>query len=89
MVVHCYAFLCHKNTADERCTLGCNGNNINRARRDVTERKAKAYSKDYLIESGPVIFQRKSSKNNAKTGIGLLYLYLNHLIYLGTLRWRS
>jgi len=56
--IHCFVFLCQKTSSDPRCTSGCNGNNVNRVKRDLSNGKSTdertSYTKYYMLEAGPL-----------------------------------
>ncbi len=67
--IHCLLFLCHKTSTVGKCRSGCNGNNLNRVKRDVSEQSnvdESSYSKFYLLELGPVTLKKdeKQSKDS-------------------------
>lgn len=48
--VHCLVFMCHKTSPDSRCSSGCQGNNVNRVRRDIDRKEQVEDIKYYLLE---------------------------------------
>ena len=69
--IHCFVFLCHKQSTDQRCLAGCHGNTIHRAKRDLdgisaAKMGSKTHSDNYLIEVGPIVFNKdKEGKDDA------------------------
>ena len=61
--VHCVVFMCRKSATSGRCVSGCEGNNINRARRDLSSYGSadkKSYSKYKLLDIGPIHRKKRS-----------------------------
>ena len=57
--VHCVVFMCRKSSSTDKCASGCQGNNINRLRRDVDEVNGKTSHSQYqLLDLGPVMRNR-------------------------------
>ena len=61
--------LCQNTSRDFRCTSGCTGNNINRARfrRDLSDDYGdyeKSYSQYYLLEAGPVVLDEGTASTD-------------------------
>eukprot|EP00112_Aurelia_sp_Birch-Aquarium-sp1_P025417 Seg843.3 transcript_id=Seg843.3/GoldUCD/mRNA.D3Y31 product="ZP domain-containing protein" protein_id=Seg843.3/GoldUCD/D3Y31 len=68
--VHCVVFMCRKSATSGQCVSGCEGNNINRARRDLSSYGSadkKSYSKYKLLDIGP-IHRRKRSIGSGNSG---------------------
>ena len=74
--IHCQLFMCHKSSTDSRCTSGCQGNNLYRLRRSLSnekslmakniERRAISNeifppSKTYNVNLGPVQLQQNTN----------------------------
>ena len=58
--IHCLVLLCQKSSSDSRCTSGCSGNNIHRAKREITGESTtnngkKSYSEYYVLDEGPMV----------------------------------
>ena len=67
--IHCLVLLCQRSSTDSRCISGCYGNNVNRARRDIsnaatTTNGEKSHSDYYLLDQGPITL------NDGKRGSG-------------------
>ena len=57
--IHCVLFMCRKSSKEVQCTRGCDGNNVNRVRRDAGEatasgNHARTFSKYFLLDIGPI-----------------------------------
>eukprot|EP00794_Sanderia_malayensis_P012286 gene12286-13551_t len=60
--IHCQVFMCHKQSTDSRCTTGCQGNNINRARRSVGDELLQRQQQQKSIERREIPVDYLASK---------------------------
>jgi len=51
--IHCLVLVCQNSSSDSRCVSGCSGNNVHRARREISAR-GKSYSEYYILDKGPI-----------------------------------
>ena len=64
--VHCLVFLCFMTSKDSRCQSGCQGNNLKRTTRSVSEKtsiyRPSTVSNYYMVEGGAIEKERDQSK---------------------------
>ncbi|XP_065065139.1 ZP domain-containing protein-like [Rhopilema esculentum] len=65
--VHCIVFMCRKSASDDQCARGCQGNNVNRFKRDLSSNKLmKSHSEYKLLDLGPLRRRRDSGSASQK-----------------------
>ena len=75
--IHCLVLLCRKSSQDARCRSGCSGNNVNRAKRDLSgvstmQDAQKSFSEYYMVEEGPIkLADEKTTAGNYHTSQNL------------------
>ena len=90
--IHCLVLLCQRSSTDSRCISGCNGNNVNRARRDISSKTtttggAQSYSGYYLLDQGPISYTG-DKRNSGKCYViltslsGIFYVGRVYMFYL-------
>ncbi|XP_065067900.1 uncharacterized protein LOC135693371 isoform X2 [Rhopilema esculentum] len=69
--VHCLIFLCFMTSTDSRCQSGCQGNNLKRTTRSVSEKtpiyRPSTVSNYYMVEVGAIEKERDQSKGHDAT----------------------
>ena len=59
--IHCVVFMCRKSSSSDACAAGCQGNNVNRLKREISGLNGKkSHSQYQLLDVGPLRRSRDS-----------------------------